>query len=97
MFVAFDDPVPIDKEHRLKEKEVHLKYAYSTINMERLIDNKEGVKWGDAPIINTNLAPLGSRPPGNGGRVDEQALRVGIDKFSKDLAGIVINRIRGGQ
>ena len=72
LFVAFDDPVPVDKEHRLKEKETHLKYAYSSVNMERLIDNKEDVPWGNIPIVNTNLAPLGSKPPGNGGNDDRR-------------------------
>jgi len=63
LFVSFDDPVPIDKELRLKEKETHLKWGYSSINMEREQDNREDVEWGDKPILNSNLVPLGSEQP----------------------------------
>jgi len=109
LFVAFDDPVPVDKEHRLKEKELHLKSAYSTINMERFIDNKEGVEWGDVPIVNTNIAPLGSKPPDNGGNGDEPTdggnededmspfLKMGIGAFSENLAKAMMIKVRGKQ
>lgn len=73
LFVAFEDPAPPDKEYRLREKELHLKTGYSSINIERDIDNKGPVEWGDIPILNSNMIPLGSEPPtggGNGGNGD---------------------------
>jgi len=107
LFVAFDDPVPIDKDYRLKEKELHLKSGYSSINMERLIDNKEDVDWGDIPLVNSNMVPLGSRPPDGGGGGDEppenegedmsRFLKMGIDTFSENLAKAMMVRMKGKQ
>lgn len=61
LFVAFDDPVPLDKDHRLREKELHLKTGYSSINIERAEDNKEPVEWGDEPILDRKLVPFSER------------------------------------
>jgi len=98
LFVAFDDPVPIDKEHRLEEKKVHLQTGYSSINMEREADNKDGVDWGDKPILNQNLVPLGEKPPGQDQPSDEdmsEILNEGIDVLSANLAEAVLERLRG--
>lgn len=103
LFLSFDDPVPIDKAHRLLEKESHLKTGYSSINMEREQDNKEEVPWGNEPIINNNLTPLSERPkPGDNGGGEEMPGDVGeevdMDKIallSKSLADRVIESLRG--
>ena len=50
LFCAFDNPVPEDKEYRLKEKETNLKLKYSSINEEREIDGLEPVEWGKEPV-----------------------------------------------
>jgi len=101
LFVAFDDPVPPDKEYRLKEKESNLKTGYTSINMEREIDNKEPVDWGNIPILHQSLIPLGSKPPGTDDNINDMPeemsrfLMMGIDRFSESLAKAVTERIRG--
>jgi HK97 family phage portal protein len=73
LFCAFDNPVPEDKEYRLKETESHLKTGYSTINQERQVDGLEEVEWGDKPILPFNLAPLGTAtlPAGGTGQPEK--------------------------
>ncbi|KKN71409.1 hypothetical protein LCGC14_0421310 [marine sediment metagenome] len=58
LFAAFDNPVPRDKDFRLKQIETNLKTGYSSINQERQIDGQEEVEWGDVPILPFNVAPL---------------------------------------
>ena len=60
LFCAFDNPVPADKEFRLKERESNLKTGYSSINIERQADDQKEVEWGEVPILPTMMAPLGS-------------------------------------
>jgi len=60
LFVAFDDPIPENKELRLKEMEAHLKNLYSNVNQERAIDGNEPVDWGDQIYAPINIVPLGS-------------------------------------
>lgn len=62
IFVVFDNPVPEDKEFRLKERESNLKNGYSSINEERKIDGREDVTWGDLPLLQQNIVPFGSAP-----------------------------------
>lgn len=54
LFVAYDNPIPEDREQRLKEMEIHLRTGYSNVNMERAIDNLEPVSWGDQTYIPVN-------------------------------------------
>lgn len=63
LFVAFDNCVPEDVEFMLKEKESHLKTAYSSINIEKAKAGEEDVPWGNIPILPVNMAPLGSKQP----------------------------------
>ena len=63
LFCAFDNPVPEDKEYRLKEIESHLKSAYSAPNEEREKDGLEPVDWGNEPIVPMNLRPLSTEIP----------------------------------
>lgn len=58
LFLAFDDPVPEDREFKLKERDSNLKSGYSSINMERELDNSDPVEWGDWPVVNQNLVKL---------------------------------------
>lgn len=60
LFVAFDNPVPEDREYRLKEVELLLKTGYSSINEQRQIDGLEPVEWGNVPLMSMTIAPLGS-------------------------------------
>lgn len=72
LFCAFDNPVPEDKEFRLKETDTRLKNGYSSINLERQEDGQEPVAWGEVPLIPFGVGPLGSviTPPiGQGGNI----------------------------
>jgi len=62
IFVAFDNPVPEDRALRIKERESNLKSAYSSINEERQIEGRDAVAWGDVPIVQQNMIPLGAAP-----------------------------------
>jgi hypothetical protein len=63
LFCAFDNPVPEDKEFRLKQTESHLKTGYSAPNEERQIDGVDACSWGEVPILPMGVAPLGSNKP----------------------------------
>lgn len=62
LFVAFDNPVPEDKDFRLKQIEVRLKNFMTTANEEREADGLPPVDWGDRPLVPFNTIPLGSAP-----------------------------------
>ena len=62
LFVAFDNPVPEDREFRLKERETNLRSNYSSVNIERTRDGQEAVPWGEIPLVGPGIAPLGSNP-----------------------------------
>jgi len=65
LFVAFDNPVPEDKEFMLKERELNLKTGFSSINEERKLAGREEVSWGNEPYVSNQFVPLGSiRDPG---------------------------------
>ena len=59
LFVAFDSPVPEDREFRLKEREANIKSNYSSINLERTRDGQETVPWGEIPLVGPGITPLG--------------------------------------
>lgn len=63
LFCAFDNPVPEDKEHRLKEIEARLKTGMTSINEERQQDGLDEVEWGNEPIIPMNMRPLSTEQP----------------------------------
>lgn len=64
LFCAFDNPVPQDKEFRLKEQDSHIKNGYSSINEERQIDGIEESEWGQVPLLPMTLVPVGSELAG---------------------------------
>ena len=78
LFVVFEDNIPIDKEFRIREREINLKNAYSNINEERKIDGREPVAWGDVPLVPMNIMPLESAG----------------DKEIKELAGAISEKIK---
>lgn len=93
LFLAFDDPVPEDREYKLKERESNLKTGYSSINIERDRDNADKVEWGDWPVINTNMVKLDlernldQQPQGN---IPPKVLETMAD----DLTKIFINKLK---
>jgi HK97 family phage portal protein len=58
LFVAFDNPVPEDKEFKLKERETNLKHFYSSVNLERLKDGEKPVDWGEIPLGQMGIMPI---------------------------------------
>lgn len=63
LFCAFDNPVPEDKDFRLKEIAARLKTGMTTINEERQQDGLDEVEWGNEPIMPMNLRPLSTEQP----------------------------------
>lgn len=59
MIMMFDDPTSKDSSFRLLEKKTNLQLGMTTINEERERDGLEPVEWGDVPLIQMNMLPLG--------------------------------------
>ena len=62
--MMFDDPTSKDSSFRLLEKKTNLQMGMTTINEERERDGLEPVEWGDVPLLQMNIAPLGEDPRG---------------------------------
>ena len=59
VLMMFDDPTSKDSSFRLLEKKTNLATGMTTINEERERDGLEPVEWGDVPLIQMNMMPLG--------------------------------------
>ena len=73
----YDDPVPQDKEFRLKEKESNLKNFVTTVNEAREQAGLKPVPWGNVPIGPINMMPITSEPV--------KTSIAGSGKFLKDV------------
>lgn len=82
IFVAFDSPLPEDKEFRLTERDTNLKLGYSSINQERKIDGLKSVSWGNTPYMPLSVSPLGEDPSD-----------ADIEQLSNKIATIVRDKI----
>jgi HK97 family phage portal protein len=51
LFVASEDPVPVNRELSAKEQELNLKYGVVTVNEVRGEQGFQPVPWGDAPWL----------------------------------------------
>jgi len=51
LFVLFENPLPEDKEYRLKQIDTRIKNKVTTVNEERAIEGLEPVPWGDEPAM----------------------------------------------
>jgi hypothetical protein len=51
LFLASEDPVPVNRELTVKEQDLNLKYGVVTINEVRGAQGLEPVPWGDAPWL----------------------------------------------
>jgi HK97 family phage portal protein len=61
IFLSYENPVPEDKEYRLKEKEAHLSTGVETVNEIRVEEmGKEPLPGFDVPWLPMNLMPAGS-------------------------------------
>jgi HK97 family phage portal protein len=65
LFVAFDNPVPEDREFRLKERVANIQVGYTTVNEERAVDGLEPHADGDELRTPGNL--FGDGGFGDGG------------------------------
>ncbi len=57
LFLASEDPVPVDLDAAIAQKELDLKYGLVTINEVRSERGLPPVPWGDAPWLPLNWAP----------------------------------------
>src|SRR5262249_25763316 len=55
LFLASDDPVPVNHELAARERELHLKYGVLTVNEVRGELGLPPVAWGDAPWTPSNI------------------------------------------
>ncbi|HVS34580.1 MAG TPA: phage portal protein [Gemmataceae bacterium] len=51
LFLASEDPVPVNRDLAAKEQDLNLKYGVNTINEIRGVQGLEPVPWGDAPWL----------------------------------------------
>jgi HK97 family phage portal protein len=63
LFLASEDPVPINFENNMKELELKLKYGVYTINDVRTADGQPPVPWGDQPWLPLLWAPADQPRP----------------------------------
>lgn len=59
LFVAFDNPVPEDKQYKLNEQDTYLRNGVITINEVRADIGKPEVPWGESAWMPMNLLPVG--------------------------------------
>ena len=66
LFVAFDSSVEVDNEFLLKQVESDLGKNIRAINEVRAERGLDPVPWGDVPLVQSTIVPLGSTiPPGD--------------------------------
>ena len=62
LFLASEDPVPVNREQTAKEDELNLKYGVTTINEVRGSQGLAPVPWGDAPWLPRQWAQTDDEP-----------------------------------
>jgi HK97 family phage portal protein len=65
LFLASEDPVPVNQELGFREREIDMKYGIVTINEVRGQRGLPPVPWGDVPWVPANLWPT-TAPRGDG-------------------------------
>jgi phage portal protein BeeE len=60
LYCKYDNPVPVDNEFKLKQRESNLKAFVISPNEARVEDGLDEVPWGKVPLASFNIAPLGS-------------------------------------
>ena len=63
LFLAYDDPVPENRELLVAEQQMLLDRGGMTINEVRATRGLEPVEWGDKPWLPMTLSPIDQEPP----------------------------------
>ena len=63
IFISFDNPVPEDKEFKLKERETYVRLGVRVINEYRREDGFQDVEWGDKPVSMFSASPVSQGTP----------------------------------
>jgi HK97 family phage portal protein len=58
LFVASEDPTPMDPESSWQQQKIDMEYGVRTINEMREQEGLPPVPWGDEPWLPTNVAPV---------------------------------------
>ena len=104
LFVVFDNPVPEDREFRLKEIQAHISVGYSTPNEERGIDGRDPIDGGDDlrgqqqnPFIGASRKQVGLYKASMSTATDiieKMADHTPTAKAAKDRAGELLDVVR---
>jgi len=63
LYCKYDNPVPVDNEFRLKQRESNLKNYVISPNEARVEDGLDEVDWGKLPLAPFSIAPLDVSKP----------------------------------
>jgi len=96
LFVAFDNPVPEDRDFALKKRDADLKSGYTSINIEREAAGEEVVDWGDVPILPANMIPLGSATPAQVQAAGQEPKEIDYERLSSEIAETILERADEG-
>jgi hypothetical protein len=61
LFLASEDPTPMDPESGWQQQKIDLEFGVRTINEMRREEGLEPVPWGDEPWLPLNVAPVSHR------------------------------------
>jgi HK97 family phage portal protein len=87
LFVAFDNPVPEDKEFELKRRREDTAANITLINEERKKLGLEPTSWGDEAWFSTMLAPYGGGEAGVAEGKAADALAAAAKRRLKEMLG----------
>jgi len=63
LYCKYDNPVPVDNEFRLKQRESNLKNYVISPNEARVEDGLDEAEWGKLPLAPFSIAPLDVNKP----------------------------------
>ena len=63
LYCKYDNPVPVDNDFKLKQRESNLKNYVISINEARADDGLDPAEWGEKPLAPFSIAPLDVNKP----------------------------------
>jgi len=63
LYCKYDNPVPVDNDFKLKQRESNLKNYVISINEARADDGLDPAEWGEKPLAPFSIAPLDVTKP----------------------------------